>query len=222
MKCSICNNTSAQKICYKCQKLYRKATKKEQIELFNYNNPRGYKETYKYHDLSVDENNYLITVKQGIERRTSLIFELRYIKNIDFYFEPTWHHHGNMIMHISLLKPNITIDIIIAKGLIYDCEKINSEINMLNTKIDDMIENFLMEREERMERTKHMITSSDEEITLDKAKTAFFLSDNYTKKEAKKQWILLLKAFHPDEGGKDEYAQKINKCYQTLINNLSE
>ena len=55
---------------------------------------------------------------------------------------------------------------------------------------------------------------------LEKAKTLFMVSDNYSVEEIKKIRNRLIKSFHPDGNEfDDEYAKKINNAYDVLIKN---
>lgn len=73
-----------------------------------------------------------------------------------------------------------------------------------------------MKREsERLEKEKNNLQSE-----LEKAKTLFMVSDNYSVEEIKKIRNRLIKSFHPDGNDVgDEYAKKINNAYDMLIKN---
>lgn len=215
------------------------------VRLLEYKGPtEQFGMTYRIGKLALDEDHYLLLVGEKLKQRHTLsryVYELRYIKqySVDFVVKQNKKGDkciqeqsiiGDIWLHLELIQPDMTISCIIKPNCKthcwYDnerniCWELPHSVLETREKINAMIDNFLADKEERFLQTKQQIMlDQSDQVELEQAKAAFFLSDNYTKTEVKKQRALLLKTFHPDEGGTDAYAQKINQYYDVLIQNM--
>lgn len=62
----------------------------------------------------------------------------------------------------------------------------------------------------------------DDDLTYREALSLFMLTSSYTKEELNVQHKRLIKAFHPDNGGEDYYAARINAAYDILLSKIEK
>ena len=148
--------------------------------------------------------NELVKVKYHYEKRNYIV-ELA-DEVIDIFNTSLKYHHK----YIEAKKAE-------SKG--YRCDYNDWESNEASEKQQEKERQEREQREkERRERQKREQRESTQNINLEyeRALALFMLKTPFTITELKKQRNMLIKSFHPDEGGTSEYAQHINNAFDVL------
>ena len=240
MKCILCERkmmlgtkSAEGHICMKCRKKIpsvvsiKNQSKYSLLKWIEYGRNKAYEqfsETSSLGKLSVDEMHGLIRIGVKGKKDYSSIFHIDNIDHFAFTLKNITAKENVIYADILLTIDISKLGLYISTPILFNQKCVSerrgteisytepSRVTMFRNVIRQMFENYYSPLWEKI----ITVNERKEGNEIEFAKRTLLLEDDFTMDDLKKHRSLLFKSVHPDNGGDDLMASKINLAYEIL------